>query len=82
VLLSFAAAFANALNVVTQHVASTGAPARDKGWRLAVYLIRNPLWLFGVIAMIASFVLQAIALYNTLVPSEVQDRLARLTLGL
>jgi drug/metabolite transporter (DMT)-like permease len=64
VLFSFAAAFANALNVVTQHVASTAAPARDKGWRLAVYLIRNPLWLFGVLAMIASFVLQAIALYN------------------
>jgi drug/metabolite transporter (DMT)-like permease len=64
VLFAFAAAFANALNVVTQHVASTAAPAKDKGWRLAVYLIRNPLWLFGVLAMVASFVLQAIALYN------------------
>ena len=63
-LFAFAAAFANALNVVTQHVASTAAPAKDKGWRLALYLIRNPLWLFGVIAMVASFVLQAIALYN------------------
>jgi hypothetical protein len=64
VLLAFAASFANSLNVVTQHVASTAAPARDKGWRLAVYLVRNPLWLLGVVAMIASFVLQAIALYN------------------
>jgi drug/metabolite transporter (DMT)-like permease len=64
VLLAFASAFCNSLNVVTQHVASTAAPARDKGWRLAVYLVRNPLWLFGVGAMVASFVLQAIALYN------------------
>jgi drug/metabolite transporter (DMT)-like permease len=64
VLFAFAAAFANALNLVTQHVASTAAPARDKGWRLALYLIRNPLWLFGVVAMVASFVLQAVALYK------------------
>ena len=63
-LFAFAAAFANALNLVTQHVASTAAPARDKGWRLALYLVRNPLWLFGVVAMIGSFVLQAVALYN------------------
>jgi drug/metabolite transporter (DMT)-like permease len=64
VLFAFAAAFANALNVVTQHVASTAAPVKDRGWRLALYLVRNPLWLFGVVAMIGSFVFQALALYN------------------
>jgi hypothetical protein len=64
VLFAFAAAFTNALNVVTQHVASTAAPAKDRGWRLALYLVRNPLWLFGVAAMIGSFVFQALALYN------------------
>jgi drug/metabolite transporter (DMT)-like permease len=64
VLFAFAAAFTSALNLVTQHVASTAAPARDRGWRLALYLVRNPLWLFGVIAMVGSFVFQAIALYN------------------
>ena len=62
VLFAFASAFANSLNVVTQHVASTAAPARDKGWRLALYLVRNPMWLFGVAAMIGAFVFQAIAL--------------------
>jgi drug/metabolite transporter (DMT)-like permease len=62
VLFAFASAFSNSLNVVTQHVASTAAPAREKGWRLAVYLVRNPLWLFGVAAMIAAFLFQAIAL--------------------
>jgi drug/metabolite transporter (DMT)-like permease len=64
VLFAFAAAFTSALNLVTQHVASTAAPVTDKGWRLALYLIRNPLWLFGVVAMIGSFVFQALALYN------------------
>jgi drug/metabolite transporter (DMT)-like permease len=62
VLFAFASAFSNALNVVTQHVASTAAPAREKGWRLAVYLVRSPLWLFGVGAMIGAFLFQAIAL--------------------
>jgi drug/metabolite transporter (DMT)-like permease len=64
VLFAFAAAFANALNVVTQHVASVAAPPRDKGWRLALYLVRNPLWLLGVGAMVAGFVFQAVALYD------------------
>jgi drug/metabolite transporter (DMT)-like permease len=64
VIFAFAAAFSNALNLVTQHVASTGAPAKDKGWRLALYLVRNPLWLFGVVAMVGSFAFQAVALYD------------------
>jgi drug/metabolite transporter (DMT)-like permease len=64
ILFAFAAAFSNSVNVVTQHVASTAAPASTKGWRLALYLVRNPLWLFGVVAMVGSFVLQAVALYD------------------
>jgi drug/metabolite transporter (DMT)-like permease len=63
-LFAFASAFANSLNLVTQHVASTAAPATVKGWRLALYLIRNPLWLLGVAAMVGAFVFQALALYN------------------
>jgi drug/metabolite transporter (DMT)-like permease len=62
ILFAFASAFSNALNVVTQHVASTAAPAKNKGWRLALYLVRNPMWLFGVAAMVGAFVCQAIAL--------------------
>lgn len=64
IVLALASAFADAVNLVTQHVASTGAPRRERGWRLALYLVRNPLWLFGVSAMLASFVLQALALYE------------------
>jgi drug/metabolite transporter (DMT)-like permease len=63
-LFAFGSACANSLNLVTQHVASTAAPAKVRGWRLALYLIRNPLWLFGVAAMVGAFVLQALALYN------------------
>jgi drug/metabolite transporter (DMT)-like permease len=62
VLFAFAAAFSNSLNVVTQHVASTAAPPKVKGFRLARYLLSNPLWLFGVAAMVGAFVLQAAAL--------------------
>lgn len=62
-VLATASAFADALNLVTQHVASTAAPARNKGWRLALYLVRSPLWLFGAAAMLAAFGLQALALY-------------------
>jgi drug/metabolite transporter (DMT)-like permease len=63
-LFAFGSAFANSLNLVTQHVASTAAPARVRGWRLALYLVRNPLWLFGVAATVGAFVLQGLALYN------------------
>ena len=49
--------------MVTQHVPSTAARARDEGWRLAMYLIRNPLWLFGGATMVGAFVFQALARY-------------------
>jgi drug/metabolite transporter (DMT)-like permease len=62
--LAFAAAFLSAVNVVAQHVASTSAPPRVRGWRLAAYLIRSPLWLLGVLAVLGSFACQAVALYR------------------
>lgn len=64
ILLALCSAAADAVNLVTQHVASTAAPRREKGWRLARYLVTNRLWLFGVGAMVGSFVLQALALYS------------------
>jgi hypothetical protein len=45
VVFALAAAMANAINLMTQHKASIGAPRRAKGWRLALYLPRQPLWL-------------------------------------
>ena len=66
VVFALAAAFSNAVNLMTQHAASTGAPKREKGWRLVVYLVRQPLWLLGAVAAVGSFVFQALALHNGL----------------
>jgi len=59
--LRLLAALSNAANVITQHIASTSDPAGSSGWRLVVYLFRNPLWLFGWIALVGAFVFQALA---------------------
>jgi hypothetical protein len=67
VLFALLTAFANALNVVTQHKASISAPNRVKGWRFVLYLVRNPLWLFGWVALAAAFIFQALALHNGLI---------------
>jgi drug/metabolite transporter (DMT)-like permease len=63
ILAALAAALCNALNVVTQHIAST-APHRPRGWRFVLYLFRSPMWLFGWIFLAGSFVFQALALHK------------------
>jgi hypothetical protein len=64
ILFALAAAFSNALNMITQHVASISDPGHSKGWRFVRYLVSNPLWLFGWVALAGSFVFQALALHN------------------
>jgi drug/metabolite transporter (DMT)-like permease len=64
VVFALAAAFSNAVNLITQHKASIGAPRREKGWRLALYLPRQPLWLLGAAAAVGSYAFQALALHN------------------
>jgi len=63
VIFALAAAFSNAVFIMTQHLASTSAPKRQHGWRLGVYLLRQPLWLFGWIAAAGGFAFQALALH-------------------
>ncbi|MGO8862102.1 MAG: DMT family transporter [Acidimicrobiales bacterium] len=63
-LFALLAAFCNALNVVMQHVASIGDPKHSRGWRFVRYLVSNPLWLLGWVALAGSFVFQAVALHN------------------
>ena len=75
IVFALLAALSNAVNEATQHIASTAAPRRSSGWRLAGYLFRNPLWLFGWVALAAAFVFQALALHNGLL-SIVQPLLA------
>ena len=63
VIFALCAAFSNALNVATQHVASTsGRVGKASGLRLVAYLIRSPLWLLGGAAALAAFGFQAAAL--------------------
>jgi drug/metabolite transporter (DMT)-like permease len=75
IVFALLAAFCNAVNEATQHVASIASPPRSSGRRLVVYLFRNPLWLFGWVALIGAFVFQALALHNGLI-SVVQPLLA------
>ena len=75
ILFALLAAFCNAVNEAVQHVASTADPRRSSGWRLVIYLFRNPLWLFGWVALAGAFVFQALALHNGLI-SVVQPVLA------
>ena len=44
IVFALLAALSNAVNEATQHIASTVAPRQSSGWRLVVYLFRNPLW--------------------------------------
>jgi hypothetical protein len=74
VLFALLAALSNALNVVTQHIASTSDTKGAKGWQLVRSLLSNPLWLFGWVALIGAFVFQALALHNGLL-SAVQTLL-------
>jgi drug/metabolite transporter (DMT)-like permease len=75
ILFALLAAFCNAVNEAVQHIASTADPRRSSGWRLVIYLFRNPLWLFGWAALAGAFVFQALALHNGLI-SVVQPVLA------
>ena len=63
VAFALLAALGNAVNVITQHIASTSDPQRSTGWRLVVYLFKNPLWLLGWVALLGAFVFQALALH-------------------
>jgi drug/metabolite transporter (DMT)-like permease len=63
VAFALAAALSSAVNLITQHSASAGAPKREKGWRLVAYLLRQPPWLLGWIAAAAAFGFQAVALH-------------------
>jgi hypothetical protein len=66
VVFALAAAFCSAANLLTQHAASISAPKRERGWRLPLYLVRQPLWLLGWAAAAGTFAFQALALHNGL----------------
>jgi drug/metabolite transporter (DMT)-like permease len=63
IVFALLAALSNAVNVTTQHIASTADPRGSSGWRLVLYLFRSPLWLFGWVALAGAFLFQALALH-------------------
>jgi drug/metabolite transporter (DMT)-like permease len=64
VAFALAAALSSAVNLVTHHSASVGAPKREKGWRLVAYLFRQPTWLLGWVAAAGAFGFQAAAIHD------------------
>jgi drug/metabolite transporter (DMT)-like permease len=62
VFFAAATALSNAVAVATQHIASTSSAERMKPWPLVVHLFRQPLWLFGWVALVGSLIFQALAL--------------------
>lgn len=64
IFFALLAAFCNALNVTAQHLASISSTKKSTGWRFIVYLLKNPLWLFGWAALAGGFVFQALALHS------------------
>ena len=64
IIFALAAALANAVHLMTQHAASAGVTGKVRGWKLAPFLIRQPLWLLGWVAAAGGFTFQAIALHS------------------
>jgi drug/metabolite transporter (DMT)-like permease len=56
------AAFSSAVYLLAQRVSSRSGPS-GSAWRLAAYLLQQPLWLMGAAAGTAYFVFQAVALH-------------------
>lgn len=63
IIFGLAAAFSNAVFIMSQHTASVRAPQKETGWRLVVYLVRQPRWAIGWVAAAAGFGFQALALH-------------------
>ena len=47
IVFALLAALCNAVSVTTRHIASVADPHRSAGWRLIIYLLRNPMWLLA-----------------------------------
>jgi hypothetical protein len=73
VVFALLSALSSAANLLTQRV-SSGAGPKGSIWRVVAYLVRQPLWLFGMGVAVVAFVFQAAALrYGQL--SQVQPLL-------
>ncbi len=63
IIFGLLTALSNAFSVTTQHIASTSDVEKSSGLRLVFYLVRHPLWLLGWVGLLASLILQSLALH-------------------
>jgi drug/metabolite transporter (DMT)-like permease len=63
VLFALLSAFSNACTILLQRIANVSSPEGLPGFRHALHLVRQPLWLVGMAFMVATFAFLAIALY-------------------
>jgi len=63
ILLALVASLFTATSSVAQRVAAAPAPGEISfSWRLVLFLVRRPVWFFGILCMIAGFLFQLAAL--------------------
>ena len=64
ILFALLGAFSQALTSVLQRLANiTGSGEKRSAWQTTLYLIRQPMWLLGMVCMGGTFVFTALALY-------------------
>jgi drug/metabolite transporter (DMT)-like permease len=64
ILFALLGAFSQALTSVLQRLANVASPNEKRSaWRTTLYLVRQPMWLFGMVTMGGTFVFTALALY-------------------
>ena len=64
ILFALLGAFSQALTSVLQRLANiSGAEEKRSPWQTTLYLIRQPMWLLGMVCMGGTFVFTALALY-------------------
>lgn len=63
ILFALLTALSNALALTTQHLASARSREQLRGWRLWWFLMHQPLWFVGWLALLGSLIFQSLALH-------------------
>src|SRR6516225_6156572 len=64
IIFAVLSALANACSAILQRLAVVDRTAQARSaWRTAIDLVRQPIWLLGVLFLVGTFAFQALALY-------------------